>query len=271
MWAGDHAHRSISVRLVERSFRLPLAISTLALVCVIVTTAGFAAPADENDVAAPAEDCGEASNCGGIGGWRLIFLAKDPDDASVEDTEPVEDPEEPVDNRAPGPVGSIDDQELTVGGESATVDVAPFFSDPDGDELSYAASSSDEQVATASASGSSVTVAPVAEGTATVTVAARDPGGLTVEQTFGVNVTAASEDSYCRPDDVIQPGGSCDVYSTSTKFDVSSTGQGCLRTGSSTSCAGGGINVRSSNLTFVAARNDNNSWTIEEVSPEPPD
>ncbi len=155
---------------------LPPAISTLALVCAIATTSGFAAPADENDVAAPAEDCGTASNCGGIGGWRLIFLAKDPDDASVEDTEPVADPEEPVDNRAPGPVGSIDDQELTVGGESATVDVAPFFSDPDGDELTYAASSSDEQVATASASGSSVTVAPVAEGTATVTVTARDPG-----------------------------------------------------------------------------------------------
>ena len=87
----------------------------------------------------------------------------------------------------------------------------------------------------------------------------------------GVYAPVATEDSYCRPDDVIQPGGSCDVYSTSTKFDVSSTGQGCLRTGSSTSCAGSGISVRSSNLTFVAARNDNNSWTIEEVSPEPPD
>ena len=249
------------------------AISTLALVCAVTlaTTAAIAAPGDENDVAAPSDDCGEASNCGGIGGWRLILLAKDADDASVEDTEPVADPEEPVDNRAPSPVGSISDQELTVGGEAATVDVASFFADPDGDELTYAASSSDEQVATASASGSSVTVAPVAEGTAPVTVTARDPRDLTAEQTFGVNVTAASEDSYCRPDDVIQPGGSCDVYSTSTKFDVSSTGQGCLRTGASTICSGGRINTRSSNLTFVAARNDNNSWTIEEVSPEPPD
>ena len=263
--------------LVWLASSLP-ASSTLALVCAVTlaTTAAIAAPGDENDVAAPSDDCGAASNCGGIGGWRLILLAKDGDDASVEDTEPVEDPEEPVDNRAPGPVGSIDDQELTVGGESATVDVAPFFSDPDGDELTYAASSSDEQVATASASGSSVTVAPVAAGTATITVTARDPGGLTAEQTFGARVTAASGDSYCSDGDTIQPGGECDIYGTTFSFDVDSNGRGCLRAGGFVSCAGSGLSLRNTTIngvriTFVASRNDNNSWAIEEVSPEPPD
>ena len=89
-----------------------------------------------------------ASNCGGLGGWRVILLAKERGDEAGEDpsdSEPVEDPVEPVGNRAPDRVGSIGDQALTVGGESATVDVASFFSDPDGDDLTYRASSSNDR------------------------------------------------------------------------------------------------------------------------------
>ena len=244
---------------------------------MIALAASFAAGADENDEATPAERCGVASNCGGIGGWRLILLAKDPDGAeSPADDEPVEDSEMPVDNRSPSPVGSIDDRRLTVGGASATVDVAPFFSDPDDDPLTYSASSSDTQVATASVSGSIVTVAPVGAGTATIRVTARDPGDLTAEQTLGVNVTGASGDSYCRDGDTIQPGGECDVYNTNFTFEVSASGTACVRTGGISLCASGGRHsYRNSTfngvtITFVAERNDDNSWTIEDVEPEPP-
>ena len=92
--ASNSVPPSILCGTIPTSFRLPLAITTFALVCAITlaATPGFAAPADENDEAAPSDDCGEASNCGGIGGWRVILLAKDADDAGGEsssDSEPV--------------------------------------------------------------------------------------------------------------------------------------------------------------------------------------
>ncbi len=54
------------------------------------------------------------------------------------------------------------------------MDVAPAFEDPDDDELTYAASSSSEDVAAVAATGSVVTVTPVGAGTAVVTVTAAD-------------------------------------------------------------------------------------------------
>ncbi|WP_420632438.1 Ig-like domain-containing protein, partial [Candidatus Palauibacter sp.] len=84
-------------------------------------------------------------------------------------------PPPPNRNRRPAPVGRIAPRTLEAGG-SETLDAAPYFGDPDDDELTYSASSSDESVATASVSGSAVTVAAVAAGRAAVTVTASDPG-----------------------------------------------------------------------------------------------
>ena len=94
-------------------------------------------------------------------------------------------------NRAPEAVETIPSQSLTEGDE-VTVDVSSFFSDPDGDELTYAAESSDAAVVAASIEGSSLTVTAVAVGTATVTVTAADPGGLTATQSAEVTVEAAN-------------------------------------------------------------------------------
>ena len=104
-------------------------------------------------------------------------------------TEPT--PPTPPANRAPAAVGSIPAQTIPAG-ESATVDVASNFSDPDGDALTYAAASSNASVASASVSGSNVTITGVAAGSATVTVTARDPGGLTATQSIGVTVEAVN-------------------------------------------------------------------------------
>ncbi len=90
-------------------------------------------------------------------------------------------------NQAPVAEGTIEDQTLLVDTE-ATVDVAANFSDPDGDELTYAATSSDTTVATVSTSGAMVTVMAIASGSATVTVTATDPGELSASQVFGVTV-----------------------------------------------------------------------------------
>ncbi|WP_420635815.1 Ig-like domain-containing protein [Candidatus Palauibacter sp.] len=94
-------------------------------------------------------------------------------------------------NRAPEAVGSIPPVGLAAG-DDLTFEVPSYFSDPDGDALSYAAESTDASVATASVSGSTVTITAVAAGTATVTVTARDPGALTASQTVDVTVSDGS-------------------------------------------------------------------------------
>ena len=98
----------------------------------------------------------------------------------------VEPPPEPP-NRAPVARGAIPAQTVAVG-KTSVVDVSQYFSDPDGDALSYSAETSDAGVATASVAGSVVTLAGVAKGNASVTVTATDPDGLSVVQTFGVTV-----------------------------------------------------------------------------------
>ena len=102
-------------------------------------------------------------------------------------TEPGPRPPPPPPNHPPLAVGSVPGVTLTVG-ESATLDVAGFFADPDGDALRYAAETSNAGMASVSVSGSSVTIAGVARGTATVTVTAVDPEGLAAQQRFMVAV-----------------------------------------------------------------------------------
>ncbi|MYL07519.1 MAG: hypothetical protein F4012_12125 [Gemmatimonadales bacterium] len=93
----------------------------------------------------------------------------------------------PAPNRAPEAVGTIPARTLPVG-DTATVDVSAHFRDPDGDALSYTAASSNAGVVAVSLSGSSVTVTAAAKGLATITVTARDPQGLTAQQSFEVTV-----------------------------------------------------------------------------------
>ncbi len=100
-------------------------------------------------------------------------------------------PPDPPSNQAPAAVGSILDVEV-VEGEEVVTNVAANFSDPDGDALSYAASSSSVGVATAAAAGSQITVTGVAPGEATITVTATDPGGLSATQSYTATVTAAN-------------------------------------------------------------------------------
>ena len=95
-------------------------------------------------------------------------------------------------NRAPVPVGSLASVRLAAGGAAAEVDVAAAFRDPDGDALTYQATSSAPSVVAVSVFGTTVSVTPVAGGTSTVTVTARDPGGLSATQVFTVRVTTVA-------------------------------------------------------------------------------
>ena len=101
-------------------------------------------------------------------------------------------PPAPPPNRAPVPAGSIPAQTVAVG-ETAVVDVSAYFTDPDGEALSYRATSDASSVAGVSVSGSNVTVTGEAPGAATITVTATDPGGLSATQTFEVTVNRANQ------------------------------------------------------------------------------
>ncbi|MCY3679371.1 MAG: hypothetical protein OXH66_17545 [Gemmatimonadetes bacterium] len=92
-----------------------------------------------------------------------------------------------VPNRPPVPVDSIAAR-IVDAGRADTVDVAPFFTDPDGDPLSYAAAVSDSAVVSAEVTGNRVVVAGLAKGNAEVTVTATDDEGLSAEQRFQVTV-----------------------------------------------------------------------------------
>ena len=77
-----------------------------------------------------------------------------------------------------------------------SVNVAQYFTDPDGDTLTYSATSSNAGVATSSVAGSTVKLTPVGVGTATITVTARDPGGLTVTKSIAVTVAPEPSDDH---------------------------------------------------------------------------
>ncbi len=142
----------------------------------------------------------------GQGAATVTVTATDPGGLSAEQSFTVT-----VSNRAPEVSDPIPDAEVHVG-ETVDVDLSGHFSDPDGDDLSYAAASSDEGVATASVSVTSLTVAAVGQGAATVTVTATDPGGLSAEQSFTVTVSnRAPEVSDPIPDAEVHVGETVDV------------------------------------------------------------
>ena len=114
----------------------------------------------------------------------VTVTAADPDGLSA--TQSVRVTVEPR-NRAPAPYGSIPAQRLSAG-RAETLDVASYFSDPDGDTLVYAATTSNAGIVSVGVSGSTLTLTGVGAGTATVTVTARDPDGRSARQRVSVTV-----------------------------------------------------------------------------------
>ena len=121
------------------------------------------------------------------GSTRVTVTVADPAGMAIQQLFAVTVP-----NREPVAIGSIPGRSVEPQ-QAVTVDVFPFFDDPDGEALSYAAASSNRGVATAAVAGATVTLTGVAVGTASITVTATDPGGLTAQQRFSVTVRAAND------------------------------------------------------------------------------
>ena len=96
-------------------------------------------------------------------------------------------------NEAPVVEAEMPDRTLAESGGADKFDVAAYFSDPDGDDLRYAAASSDSGVIRAGLIGSVLTLTPIELGAATIEVTAADANGLIVEQSFVAEVVTELE------------------------------------------------------------------------------
>ena len=93
-------------------------------------------------------------------------------------------------NEAPVAAGVIPAVDLTTGQPPWTLDLGEFFTDPDGDSLTYETSGeSSADVAVATVDGSTLSIAPVGEGSVSFKLAATDPGGLRASGAINVSVT----------------------------------------------------------------------------------
>ena len=119
------------------------------------------------------------------GSGKLRIRATDPDGLSAKQEFSVT---LILANRAPVASGTISDITTRVGRSATDVDLSPYFTDADGDTLTYSVVSSDTAKATASLSNATLTVTPVAQGTATITATATDPDGAFATQTFTMTV-----------------------------------------------------------------------------------
>ena len=154
-----------------------------------VTNATFTAASD-NEKVATAKIAGEVLTVTpvGPGSANVTVTAKgDEGEASQSIKVTVAAPEPPPANNAPT-VRTIPNEALMVG-ETESVTLSKYADDPEGNALTYSASSSNDAVATASVAGAELTITAVAVGTATITVTVSD-GTNSVDRDFDVEVTA---------------------------------------------------------------------------------
>ncbi|MDE2847234.1 MAG: Ig-like domain-containing protein [Gemmatimonadota bacterium] len=154
---------------------------------------------------------------------KIVVTAKDPGGltATQDFTATVENPPPPPSqpNRAPTAAGSIGDRTLTVGGNSSTVNVSSYFSDPDDDTLTYSVNSPTPTIARVRISGSTMTMTPVSAGTtAKVIVTAEDPGGLSATQDFNIKVNGPPVVSGSIAHRTVDVGNSTFTVNVSGKF-----------------------------------------------------
>ena len=168
--AGD----SVAVTL-ERFFRDP---DATALTYTAATS-------DDGVVATSVRGSELTVAAAGPGVATVIVTATDPGGLTARQSFGVTVP-----NRAPE-VRAVPSLELA-SGTSATMDLAKYLRDPDGEALAYTATTADETVVSVVIAGAGLTVTGVARGETTVTVLGIDSGGLSVSKSFLVTVDGVS-------------------------------------------------------------------------------
>ena len=128
-------------------------------------------------------------NVVGLGEAKMTVIAEDPEEARafVEFTVTVLTP-----NDAPVTAAAIPAQTLRVGDPDVALNLAPYFTDADGDPLTFTARSTDGSILTVDIAGSVVTMTAVAAGETTITVTATDPRGESAMQVVAVTALPAN-------------------------------------------------------------------------------
>ena len=125
-------------------------------------------------------------------------------------------------NAPPIAVGSLRDRTLPIPGDPLTVDLRALFEDPDGDVLTFSASSSDEAIATTDVVGSSLTAFARSPGEVTVDVFATDEDGSNSTATLAMKITVR-RDYDADADGLIDIADLGGRTPSSTPFDSIST------------------------------------------------
>ena len=163
-----------------------------------------------------------------------------------------------VPNRAPEAAGAIEDRTV-LAGETATLDASTYFADPDGDALSYGASSSDTAVAAVSVSGSEVTISAVSPGSTTIEVTAADPAGLIAALTGHIAVVAPVPDLAFT---AVSPATAMLAPGDSATFTFGIRNQGTGVSGATTIRA-----MRSANPIISVRDDELRSWSLPPLDP----
>lgn len=138
-------------------------------------------------VAAAASGAGLRLTALANGRSRVTVTARDPEGLTATQSFGAEAP-----NRAPRAVGSIPVQAIRTG-DTAAVDVSAHFADPDGDPLTYSASSADAGTVSVRVFGATIELKGAREGVAEIAVTAADPGGLSATLSFQAAVSGEEE------------------------------------------------------------------------------
>ena len=85
-------------------------------------------------------------------------------------------------------------------GDTGRVILTTYFSDPDGDALTFAAASSHPDLGKASVKADTLLLAALRQGDATITVTATDPGGRSASQTVGMLIPNRRPEAIPIPD-----------------------------------------------------------------------
>ncbi len=185
---------------------------------------------------------------------KIIVTATDPDGetATQDFTATVENPPPPPPppNSAPVTSGSLSNRTVDVGASAFSVSVSGKFSDPDGDNLTFSASSSETSVATVSVSSGTLTVTPKTGGTTTIKVTAKDPGGLKASLSFTVKVNRKPTTTGSLMNRTVNVGASAFDVTVSDKFS-DPDGDNLTFSASSSETSAATVSVSSGTLTVT--------------------
>ncbi len=178
-------------------------------------------------------------------------------------------------NRPPVAVGTLPALSLRVEDGDRAVDASGAFSDPDADDLNFAATSSDETAATVAAAGSVVTVAPLSRGTTTIGVTATDVEGELATQEFEVTVANRPPEAVgtvpaltLRVEDGDEPVDVSDAFKDPDDDDLTYAATSSNEAAATVAAAGSVVTVTPvsggrTNVTVTATDEENGSATQE--------